>query len=126
VYTHATHCASHEAVLAPKHSTESTKYRPTGAWLVRLCRNSINRPAGRRKGLSPPAGLASRGIRDQAMFSTYCASACEYIDVYPTDPQLVLAHRPQTTEAFGPWPLNLAALQGPNEGTAPLAREERP
>jgi hypothetical protein len=31
MYTHATHCAPHEAVLAPKHTTESTKY-PTGAY----------------------------------------------------------------------------------------------
>jgi hypothetical protein len=31
VYTHATHCAPHEAVLTPKHSTETTK-NPTGAW----------------------------------------------------------------------------------------------
>jgi hypothetical protein len=31
VYTHATHCVPHEAVLTPKHSTETTKY-PTGAW----------------------------------------------------------------------------------------------
>jgi hypothetical protein len=35
VYTHATHYVPHEAVLTPKHSTETTKY-PTGAWSVYL------------------------------------------------------------------------------------------
>jgi hypothetical protein len=63
VYAHATHCVPHEAVLTPKHSTETTKC-PTAARLglgqALLPPKAEIHPLGRRWVCAPMLGPPQR------------------------------------------------------------------